>query len=610
MMNNNILKRILFGTAVALSLASCNYLDVSDELGGISSFENIFNNVDRTKKWYGQIFVDRPDYSNVWGATNAMGNAWTGYADEIYTREHLKYGKYSNWNSALSHNHRWSRLYASIRQANIFLEMAHPIDGEGGADAQKITEEEMRVYKANARFMRAVYHYYLFEMYGPIPIVDKSYTLDNLPDLERNSVTEVVNWLDAEFEACMQNMYQESYFDNDQMRGVPTKGAAMAYRAKLWVYAASPLFNGSWEYGSGLTNVDGKKLFPDVSSKDEKIDKAVTCLKEFIEYAEAGRYALVNTGNPSEDLYNLFQEYNKEIIWATTTNSWGSLGAEQFDGHATPKGEYKGLNGIDMLQELVDDFYCSDGKPIRNESFMEASALYNETTWGKLPGSEYDVYGMYLNREPRFYNSVTFTGMKWPSSGKRVDFAYGGTSGAGTGDGEPNTGHMVYKRYYRKLGNGSGLVSSKYRPSIIFRLAEFYLLYAEMLNEQTKGQDSDILVYVNKVRQRAGIPNLEDCNPSIAGDYAKLRDAIRRESRIELCTEGQRYFDLCRWLLAKDVLNKEMTKLDVYKTESNGYYSRMTFNPRVFLDKNYLYPIPLDEIKRSTHGVLVQNPGW
>lgn len=610
MMNNNILKRVLFGTVVALSLASCNYLDVSDELGGISSFENIFNNVDRTKKWYGQIFVDRPDYTNVWGATNAMGNAWTGYADEIYTREHLKYGKYSNWNSSLSYNHRWSRLYASIRQANIFLEMAHPIDGEGGSDAQKITEEEMRVYKANARFMRAVYHYYLFEMYGPIPIVDKSYTLDNLPDLERNSVTEVVNWLDAEFEACMQDMYQESYFDNDQMRGVPTKGAAMAYRAKLWVYAASPLFNGSWEYGSGLANVDGKKLFPDVSSKDEKIDKAVTCLKEFIEYAEAGRYALVNTGNPSEDLYNLFQEYNREIIWATTTNSWGSLGTEQFDGHATPKGEYKGLNGIDMLQELVDDFYCSDGKPIRHESFMEASALYNETTWGKLPGSEYDVYGMYLNREPRFYNSVTFTGMKWPSSGKRVDFAYGGTSGAGTGDGEPNTGHMVYKRYYRKLGNGSGLVSSKYRPSIIFRLAEFYLLYAEMLNEQTKGQDSDILVYVNKVRQRAGIPNLEDCNPSIAGDYAKLRDAIRRESRIELCTEGQRYFDLCRWLLAKDVLNKEMTKLDVYKTESNGYYSRMTFNPRVFLDKNYLYPIPLDEIKRSTHGVLVQNPGW
>lgn len=222
-MKNNIYKRILCVALSALSLLSCDYLDVSDELGGISSFENIFNNVDRTKKWYGQIFAERPDYSDLWAATSPMRNAWSGYADEIFTREHRKYGKYSNWNSSLGYNHRWSRLYASIRQANIFLEMAHPLVGEGGSDALKITEEEMRIYKANARFMRAVYHYYLFEMYGPIPIVDKSYTLDNLPDLERNSVDEVVTWLDKEFEACMQDMYQESYYDNDQMRGVPTK---------------------------------------------------------------------------------------------------------------------------------------------------------------------------------------------------------------------------------------------------------------------------------------------------------------------------------------------------------------------------------------------------
>lgn len=82
-MKNTILKRILAGAVSLLTLGACNYLDVSDELGGISSFENIFNNVDRTKKWYGQIFADRPDYSNIWGATNAMGNAWSGYADEI-----------------------------------------------------------------------------------------------------------------------------------------------------------------------------------------------------------------------------------------------------------------------------------------------------------------------------------------------------------------------------------------------------------------------------------------------------------------------------------------------------------------------------------------------
>ncbi len=609
-MKNNIFKKVLTGALIACSLVSCDYLDVSDELGGISSFENIFNNVDRTKRWYGQIYADRPDYSNVWGATNAMGNAWTGYADEVYTREHQKYGKYSEWNSALAHNHRWTRLYGSIRQCNIFLEMAHPLIEEGGPDAPHITEQEMIVYKANARFMRAIYHYYLFEMYGPIPIVDRSYDQEGIPNLERNSVDEVVNWIDAELEAAMADMYPEPYHTNEQMRGVPTKGVAMAYRAKLWVYAASPLFNGSWEYGQSLANPDGKKLFPDASTKSIKIDRAVQHLGEFIEYAETGgRYALLDTNNPAEDLYNLFQGYenNKEIIWATTTNYWGSLGTEAFDGHATPKGEYKGLNGIDMLQELVDDFYCSDGKPIKDESFMNASSVYQEDRWGTLDGM--NVYGMYLDREPRFYNSVTFTGKKWVSSGNRVEFDIDGSSG-GTGDGEPNTGHLVYKRYNRQLGTGTGFVENKYRPSIIFRLAEFYLLYAEMLNEKSNGTDDDILTYVNKIRDRAGIPSLESCSPGIAGNYAKLRDAIRRESRIELCTEGQRYFDLCRWLLAEQVLNKDMTKLNVAKTEEDGFYRRMNFNPRVFKKKNYLYPIPLDEIRRSEGGVLVQNPGW
>ena len=163
-MKKNIFKAVLAGAMMACTVVSCDFLDVSDELGGVSSFDNIFNNVDRTKKWYGQIFTDRPDYSNVWGANNGMGNAWTGFADEIYTREHNKYGKYQEWNSSNTNNSRWTRLYGSIRQANIFLEMAHPLVEEGGPDAPRITEEEMKLYKANARFMRAIYHYYLFEM--------------------------------------------------------------------------------------------------------------------------------------------------------------------------------------------------------------------------------------------------------------------------------------------------------------------------------------------------------------------------------------------------------------------------------------------------------------
>ena len=139
-MRKYILKTILAGALAVGATTSCDFLDVSEELGGISSFETIFSNVDRTKKWYGQCFDNRPDYSNIWGATNDMGDAWAGYADEIYTREHNKYGKYSNWNSDLGHNHRWGSLYQSIRQCNIFLEYAHALQEEGGPDAPHITE--------------------------------------------------------------------------------------------------------------------------------------------------------------------------------------------------------------------------------------------------------------------------------------------------------------------------------------------------------------------------------------------------------------------------------------------------------------------------------------
>lgn len=94
---------------------------------------------------------------------------------------------------------------------------------------------------------------------------------------------------------------------------MPTKGAALALRAKLWVYAASPLFNGGWPEAVALTNKDGKRLFPD---RDEsKLQTAVDRLRDLLDYAEQGnRYALLNTGNPADDLYKLFQEYNTEII--------------------------------------------------------------------------------------------------------------------------------------------------------------------------------------------------------------------------------------------------------------------------------------------------------
>ena len=180
-------------------------------------------------------------------------------------------------------------------------------------------------------------------------------------------------------------------------------------------------------------------------------------------------------------------------------------------------------------------------------------------------------------------------------------------------DGAPLTGYLLYKRMNRTVygGNISGAVTSKYRPVIIFRLAEFYLLYAEMLNEVDPG-NADVLKYVNLVRRRAGLDDLEALNPAIEGNQALQREAIRRESRIELATEGQRYFDVRRWMIADKAPGEggqggDFHGMNVDQAQP-AFYTRTKLQTRSFKNKNYLYPIPLDEIKRSD--VLVQNPGW
>lgn len=601
--------------AISLSfgwLVSCSdYLSVSDELvGGISDVSQVFNNVDRTKRWYSDVFADRPDYSAIW-ATSSMGNPWTAYSDEVYTRLANNAGKYMDWSSANGTSHRWGTLYERIRQANIFLENVRPIIDEGGPDADKLTEPEVIRYKANVRFMRALYHYYLLELYGPIPIITKSLTLSDELDLPRNSLDEVIDFIDQEILETMPDMEQNPYHTQETYRAVPTKGAALAVRAKLWVYAASPLFNGGFTEALALKNKDGKRLFPD---RDEnKLVKAVQACKDLIDYAEeGGRYELYkNTGvfDPAKSVYEVFQVYNSEIIWANSITSWGSLSTSNFDHYATPRSEPSGLGAISVLQEFVDDFYMSDGLPIENTSFLPKSPSYSETGFGNLNGVE--VSNMYIGREPRFYNTVCFSGMRWHLSNKEVQFYMGGNADKTVPDGHPLGGYLLYKRYNREVhGNPPG-VTSKFRPSIIFRLAEFYLLYSEMLNEVSP-ENPDVLKYVNLVRERAGLPKLEDLNPAIVGDQELQRQAIRRESRIELGTEGQRYFDVRRWMIAENAPSEGGQGGDFTAMNTDGnkvtFHVRKKLHTRTFNRKNYLYPIPLNEIRKSK--VLIQNPGW
>lgn len=611
----NIIKFILFATVLLYISCDKDYLNVSEELsGGLTSVDEVFDNPGYTKRWYANAMSGVPDYSEMvragWDAGGQTGlhNPWTGMTDEINT----SYGGNRNYSTFLFNTsnvkfHRWGSLYKLIRQANIFLEKAKIIS-TSGIESENFEEIEYNEKIADIRFMRAYYHYLLLEQYGAIPILDRAYGISEDLDVARSSVDEVVNFIDAELEAVIPLLPQLPITSNDY-KALPTKGVALALRGKLWMHAASPLLNGGFQEALVLKNSDGKKLFP--AADATKWNKAAKYLKDFIDYSNSGNYELYKEYSggvldPDKSVYNVFQIYNNEIIWANPTSgvSWGMWG-DRFERRATPRSEPNGIGSTAVVQELVDDFYMKDGLPINSTEFLNASPLYSED--GKSNYNGIQVSNMWINREPRFYNTVFFAGRKWHISNKPTYF-HTGTANDRSGQYTPS-GYLLYKRFNRKVHRAWPGVSKKWRPSIIFRLAEFYLLYAEALNEVEAG-NSDILLYTNKVRERAGLPNLEALNAGIIGNQSMQREAIRRESRIELATEGQRYFDVRRWMIAETPQGRQAG--DFHGMNMSGdettFYERTKFQTRIFNTKQYLYPIPFNEMQKSNN--LIQNPGW
>ncbi|MBP6023857.1 RagB/SusD family nutrient uptake outer membrane protein [Ferruginibacter sp.] len=607
--------KLIFTVCFLMSLASCKkYLNVSDELaGGLTSVDQVFDNPDYAKRFYANVMSGVPDYSMLIlaGGITGLHNPWACMTDEVdatYGDAQSALNVTSPSNSSSMRFQRWSQLYQLIRQANIFLEKAKVIPPSGISAAQ-LDEVEFKQLKTNVIFMRAYYHYLLFEQYGPVPILDRSYSPTENLDLPRNSVDEVVKFISDELDKAIPDLPQ-SPITVDDFKANPTKGVALAVKAKLWMYAASPLLNGGFAEAVALTDPQGKKIFP--AADPSKWQKALAATKAMVDYAVAGNYALyVDPSNdPNKSVYELFQKYTNEIIWARidaiANSGWGGLTGDRLERRNTPRSEPNGLGSTSVVQDLVDDFYMKDGLPINNAGFLSASPLYSEQGFSAY--NSVQVYNMFINREPRFYNTVFFAGRKWHVS-NRITYFHVGTPNDRSGQ-SPANGYLMYKRNNIRVSLATGGVSGVARPSIIFRLAEFYLLYAEALNEVEPG-NPDVLKYVNLVRKRAGIPDLQILNPAIIGNKDLQRAAIQRESRIELATEGQRYFDVRRWMICERPEGNQGG--DFFGMDMNGnattFYTRTKFQTRVFDRSQYLYPIPFIEMQKSNN-VLVQNPGW
>lgn len=624
---------------LALSLNGCSdYLDVSDEIAENLTLDEVFDNPNYIRRWHGNLFNCITEYSSI-GKNQYSGfsGVWVPMGGETTVSGVGFTEMTSGFTASSAPFQRWSPLYQYIRDASIFIERVAP---KGNINDQyQLTEKDVKRMKAEAKYLIAYSYFSLFELYGPVPIMTElADPEDKGLDFARSSVDETIHYIDKLLvevlesgdlpETIIKNHAgtgNDRYDMNEIVR--PTVTAAKALRAKLWVYAASPLFNGGYKESLDITNTDGKKLFAPYDANKWVIAKQR--LEELFANTDQNGHALFTVRNqdgsinPDESVYQLFQNYNDEILWATGTNLWNGSTMEQ---NTNPRDCYTGWGYIGVSQDLVDAFFVKDGLTIddpgsmyREDGFADVVNPCNENK-----RVDPDVFNMYANREPRFYAGIGYEGKSWHIQPVgRPDYTLGFAKGEGCDNSSadnPRTGYLITKFKNRQILFTGNYLKAWARPSILFRLADFYLYYAEVCNE-INPNDPNVIVYLDKVRERAGIPGYKELSATgkknIIGNQELQRKMIQRERKVELFAEGQHYFDVRRWMICGEGEDEDQSlfhamNMNGYKDRTIGandsYFRRIVLENRAWRRAMYLYPIPQDDIQKSK--LLVQNPLW
>jgi len=526
-------------------------------------------------------------------------NPFTGASDEM---EITFLGAYSHllnsgaWSANDYYPDVWGFMYEGIRKTNIFLENVALVP---------MPDEDRKKWIGEATFLRAFFHFMLARIYGPIPIGDHSYALnEDYLKIRRQPVDKVIEFIASE---CDKAAGMLDWSVSTDKLGRVTKPAALALKAQALLYMASPLWNGNPDYAGVKDNV-GTALFP--AYDKERWKQAAIAAKACIDGAEANGYKLYRSASndPVRNYQEVFIERNNaEVLFARNAGEHS-----HFERCSNPI-SYGGYSIFCPTQELIDDYemangqrpitgYNGDGTPVIN-----AASGYMETGYvaDKHPKDYYPagVRNMYVGREPRFYASINFNGAIWKN--RNIQFWFEGL------DGRKRAGsdYCISGYLMKKMVNPtSDIFQNRFSLNtwIYYRLGEEYLNYAEALNE-ADGPVADVYKYVNAIRDRAGLPGLPT-----GLSQTDMRERIHHERRIELAFETHRYFDTHRWKTAAGIDSKEIHGMNIgagNALNDDNFYKRTVIERRVFVaPKHYLWPIQQAEINKNPN--LVQNPGW
>lgn len=460
----------------------------------------------------------------------------------------------------------WTRMYAGIAITNKMLAKLPIVPP---APAATVPIFDPKRVEGEMRFLRALSYFELTKRFGGVPIVNKVYEVNDDINLPRNSFDEVTSFILSDLAIAETKLGTDADYGTSNY-GRATIGAAQALKARVLLYAASPLNNPTNDKTKWKAAADAAKVLMD------------------------GRYSLQPTYS---DILNLpsSPEYIMIRIKGNTP-----LAGEMMQDFSMSPGSGGAQGQMNPTQNHVDMYEMANGKPITD------------------PTSGYDPQKPYVGREPRFYNNIIYNDLPW--QGNKIEMW--STNGGAPYGKDWNPGNITYtatryycKKYwpevYRTVGGSTTLLNYIY-----FRYGEVLLNYAEAQNEFLAAPDASVYDAIAKLRERAGIIKG-------AGTYGyglkdnmtttEMREVIRHERAIELAFEDHRWYDIMRWKIGATTIAVPMKGMDVVKL-SNGTF---TYTPivlgnsfqKVWTEKQNLYPIPRPEIYKSK-GVLKQNPGW
>ncbi|WP_217902348.1 RagB/SusD family nutrient uptake outer membrane protein [Siphonobacter sp. BAB-5385] len=451
----------------------------------------------------------------------------------------------------------WANSYAGIRRANIFL---------ANIDKVPATAQSILTWKSEARFIRAMLYAELLKRYGGIPLVgDRIFTISDDLSLPRNTYRECLEYIVSECDALKSTLRQEPISDTEWGR-IP-RGAALALKARVLLYAASPLFNGGASSElTGFTTTDVSRWQRALDANQELID---------LKY-----YALQTSFN------NIFTvKKNAEVILAKQSGNSTSLESWNAPiGYGTPAAS-QGVTS--PTQNLVDAFPMDNGLAITD------------------PTSGYDPTNPYINRDSRFDLTVFYNGKRWLQ--RAVETFDGGRDRPGGNLVQTQTGYYL-RKFMADFANNTSYTNQSHN-FIYFRYAETLLNQAEILNELGRTQEAvDALMLI---RKRAAIKPGTNSRYGIKAGISKdeLRALIQNERRIELAFEEHRFWDVRRWKLAETLFNQPLRGMRITQVSSGRFsytptqVTTISFQPRL-----YLMPLPYEEITKNLN--LLQNPGW